>query len=131
MLLLYKKYKKVILYLLFGGITTFLNLICYYLCYDITGIANVPSTVIAWVVAVLVAYATNRKYVFGSQIKEWKAILREVSSFFLCRIATGIMDVGIMVFAVDIMGWNSWIWKLISNVLVVILNYIASKLWIF
>ena len=55
----------------------------------------------------------------------------EAGSFLAARVATGVLDVLIMYLAVDVMGWNGTVWKLISNVVVVILNYIASRLFIF
>ena len=128
---LYKKNKSVILYLVFGVATTVVNIISYYLFYEILRISNLISTVIAWFFSVLFAYITNKKYVFESKvlgIKEW---LREIIAFFSCRIATGVMDAIIMVITVDYLQQNSMFWKIISNVLVIIVNYIASKYLIF
>lgn len=128
---LIKKYKSVISYLFFGVCTTVINIATYYLCYNISGIANVPSTVIAWVVAVVFAYITNKLFVFDSKSFKADVLVREVASFFGCRLLTGILDVIIMYVAVDVMDMNSTLWKLVSNVLVIILNYVASKLVIF
>ena len=128
---LVKKYRQMILYVLFGGITTVINMAVYALCYEICGMSNVLSTVLAWLVSVLTAYITNKIWVFESRAFDRKTIAREMASFFGCRIATGVLDVGIMYAAVDVMGWNGTLWKMISNVFVIILNYIASRLLIF
>ena len=90
-----------------------------------------PSTALAWLLAVIFAFATNKKWVFDSQSMEWKVLLYELASFFACRIATGVFDMAVMYVAVDVMAWNEMLWKLLSNVIVIILNYVASKLVIF
>ena len=126
-----KKYRSVISYLFFGVCTTVINIVSYYLCYNIVAIPNVVSTIIAWVVAVVFAFVTNKLYVFNSSSFKGNILIMEIISFFGCRLLTGILDVAIMYVAVDVFGWDSTLWKLISNVLVIILNYIASKLIIF
>ena len=128
---LIKKYKSFILYVFFGALTTAVNIGTYMLCYNFTGIANVPSTIIAWVAAVLFAYITNKLFVFESRSFEFKVLCREMASFFGCRFLTGVMDVVIMYVSVDMLGSNSTVWKILSNVLVMIANYVASKLIIF
>ena len=126
-----KKYKSVILYLVFGVLTTVVNIVAYYLL-DLNGLFNtVINTSIAWVVAVIFAYVTNKKWVFESRVKGFKDIFKEMMSFFGCRIATGLMDVGIMFVFVDILCYDDMIIKIASNVLVVILNYVGSKLLVF
>ena len=93
--------------------------------------ANVPSTVAAWVLSVLVAFFTNRSFVFESKESSAAGRWREFVSFFGCRVLTGLLDVLIMAVTVDVLGWNGLIWKVISNVIVIVLNYIASKFFIF
>ena len=68
---------------------------------------------------------------FDSKSFDGKTLKHEIPTFFGARVATGILDVVIMYLAVDVMSWNSTIWKLISNIIVIILNYVASKLFIF
>jgi len=128
---LFRKYREVILYLFFGGCTTLINIVVYALLYRGLQMANVPSTILAWLVSVIFAFLTNRSFVFESKETELRGRLRELLSFFGCRILTGILDVLIMALAVDMMGWNGLIWKIISNVIVIVLNYIASKFFIF
>ncbi|MCE5196001.1 MAG: GtrA family protein [Negativicutes bacterium] len=125
------KYKTLIFYLFFGIITTFINLIIYHILYTIFTIPNIFSTAIAWIFAVIFAYLTNKLWVFNSKAVDGFTLKHEISTFFAARILTGILDVVIMYAAVDVLRMNATIWKLISNILVVILNYAASKLIIF
>lgn len=125
------KYKSFIAYAFFGVCTTLVNLLCYKLFYFVLGISNVPATVLAWLFAVLFAFVTNKLWVFDSKSFAVATFLPEFVKFLLFRIATGVLDVGIMWFAVDKMQWNAMLWKLISNVIVIVLNYVASKMIIF
>ena len=125
------KYKSLIMYALFGGLTTLVNIGAYYLFYNIIGISNVPSTILAWLLAVVFAFITNKLWVFDSKSFDKTTLKHEIPSFFGCRILTGLLDVGVMYVAVDLFHWNSTLWKLISNILVIMINYIASKLVIF
>lgn len=119
---------QVILYLIFGVLTTIINIFAYWALTRVMNVPVVPSTALAWLMAVLFAYATNKKYVFHSKSN---SVIKEASEFFAARIATGIMDVIIMWVFVDILGFHDvWI-KTASNILVVIFNYIASKFFIF
>ena len=128
---LIKKYKSLILYAVFGGLTTLVNMAAYWLCYEVLGIPNTVSTGIAWFLAVCFAFITNKLWVFDSKSFDAKTLKHEIPTFFGARIATCLLDVAIMYLAVDVMHWTPIVWKLISNVIVIVLNYIASKLLIF
>ncbi|NLK73287.1 MAG: GtrA family protein [Clostridiales bacterium] len=128
---LFKKYKDVIPYIIFGVLTTVVNIAVYWLMAHPLEISVMPSTIIAWMAAVLFAYLTNRKWVFRSEANTAKAITKEVLSFFLCRLATGAVDCACMFVFVDILHLNDVVIKFMANILVVILNYVASKLFIF
>ena len=128
---LWTKYKSFIMYAVFGALTTVVNMAAYFLCYNLLKIPNVPSTVIAWVLAVLFAFITNKLWVFDSPSFDAKTLRHEIPTFFGARLATGILDVAIMYLAVDLAHGNPTVWKLISNILVIIINYVASKLVIF
>ena len=123
------KYKQQILYLFFGALTTLLNIASYYIMYNIFIISNVKSTVIALMLSIAFAFITNKLWVFES--RKIKSIIHELPAFLLCRILTGILDVLIMYVSVDVLSLNGIIMKIISNVIVIILNYIASKWVIF
>ena len=128
---IWNKYKPVILYILFGLLTTAVNMAAYALCYRGMGIPNVVSTGIAWVLAVAVAFVTNKIWVFGSRKYDRQTLAREIPAFFGARIATGVLDLGIMYLAVDVLQGNATVWKMVSNVIVIVLNYVASKMVIF
>ena len=119
------------MYGIFGVLTTIVNLVVYNLCYYKAGMNNTVSNVIAWILAVAFAYITNKLWVFESKSWKMSVLRREVTAFVSCRLATGIMDILIMYICVDILGWHAMLMKLSSNVLVIILNYIFSKLIIF
>ena len=122
--------KQLILYGVFGVLTTLINIIAYWLIRKFE-VAIITSTIIAWLAAVFFAYWSNRKYVFQSTNTSLIAIFFEAVYFFACRIATGVFDVAFMYIFADLLGFNDLIVKIVSNVIVVILNYIASKLFIF
>ena len=124
-------YKDVIPYLFFGVCTTVINVVVYWMASHVLKHTVVVSTVLAWIIAVLFAYITNRKWVFHSNAKDISGILKELVSFFSCRLVTGIVDIICMYLFVDILDCNDVIIKFGANVLVIILNYIASKWFIF
>ena len=128
---LIKKYKSFIMYAIFGILTTIINLICYEVLYNHIGVSNIISNIIAWIAAVAFAYITNKIWVFESKSLEIKVVLSEIWKFINCRLATGVLDLIIMYIGVDILSGPSTILKIISNIIVIILNYIASKLVIF
>lgn len=126
-----KKHQAFIAYGIFGVLTTIVNIITYTYCYNVIGISNILSNVAAWILAVTFAYLTNKVWVFGSDSWKWQVLRREIPAFVSCRIATGVLDVFIMFMCVDILQWNAVLMKIVSNVLVIILNYVFSKLLIF
>lgn len=128
---LISKYKSLILYVIFGVCTTVVNVATYSLFYHLFIVSNVLSTIIAWLVAVLFAFFTNKLFVFESKSMTAKVFFYELFMFFLCRVLTGVLEVGIMYFAVDKMQWHATLWKLITNFIVIVLNFITSKFLIF
>lgn len=128
---LFVKYKSLIVYGILGVLTTAVNMAAYFLCHDIMRIENVPSTVIAWLLAVLVAFITNKLWAFDSRSFDNATLRHELLSFIGCRVATGVLDVAIMYAAVDVMGYNASVFKFLSNLCTIVLNYVASKVIIF
>ena len=128
---LFMKYKEVISYLFFGVLTTVVNFVVYFACTDGLHINYLAATAVSWVAAVLFAYVTNRKWVFESKVRGFMPILREMAVFVGCRVFSGVMDMGIMFFSVDMIGISDRIAKFITQVAVVVLNYIFSKIIIF
>ena len=128
---LFFKYKEQILYLFFGGVTTVVSLGCiaiFEYCFNIVGIAaRIPSDIIA----IIVAYITNKIWVFESKCKDFKDLVREIASFFSARAFTLILSVVLVFIFVDKLKFNNMIVNLVVTVVVVILNYVFSKLFIF
>lgn len=129
--LLWEKYKGIISYLFFGVCTTVINVVIYNILYSHLQMSNVLSTSIAWMLAVVFAFVTNKLFVFESPSWKLGVLKHELISFFGCRLLTGVMDVAIMYLMVDCLNQNAMLWKVISNVFVITLNYLASKLIIF
>ena len=125
------KYKGLILYGIFGVLTTIINIATYAVCYKVIGIANVPSDIIAWLVAVLFAFVTNKLWVFDSKSMDKNTVISELIKFMCARLATGVLDVIIMYVGVDVMHGPDVILKVASNIIVIILNYVLSKLVVF
>ena len=128
----YIKYKEVINYLIFGGLSTVVNFASYYISARIIGIEEVASSAISWFCAVLFAYITNKLFVFESKTENAKSTLIEMIKFFLARIVSGILcDVGTFALMVKVFNINDIISKVVTQVMVIIVNYIFSKLIIF
>ena len=130
---LYLKYKEIINYLIFGVLTTIVSLVTYYICvYTILDPDNAIqlqiANVISWIISVAFAYITNRKFVFESKEKNK---IKEASKFVTSRIATLLMDMAIMYVGVTVLKFNDKIMKLISQVVVIVMNYILSKILVF
>lgn len=121
----------IISYLVFGVLTTVVNYLVYLPCYNLLGLSAAVSNVIAWAVAVLFAYVTNKPFVFRSHDWSLNTVIPEFAKFVGCRVASGGAETLILLLTVDILGWNGNLWKLIVSVLVVIANYFGSKLLVF
>ena len=133
-----KKHKSVILYIIFGGLTTVVDwsvsFLLYYLwgdAIDATPILLHGANVIAWVAAVAFAYVTNRIWVFESKRRGFVPIVCEIAAFAGGRVLTLILQEVIMAVFCTWLGLNEYLFKLVAAVLVVILNYFISKLLVF
>lgn len=126
-----KKYRETILYLFFGVLTTIVNIVTYLFFTRALGVDLLISNAIAWILAVLFAYVTNKFFVFESKNIKAKFLLKEFTSFVSCRIFSGVTEMGLMYVMINIMSINDFIVKLFTNVVVVVLNFIFSKLIIF
>lgn len=126
-----KKYKEIISYLIFGILTTVVNIGTYYILNDCLNINYLISNIIAWISSVLFAYITNRKYVFNSTNNSKKDVLNEISSFFGARLTTGLSDMAFMYITVNFNLLPNLIAKIMANVFVIITNYALSKFVVF
>ncbi|MDE7014573.1 MAG: GtrA family protein [Kineothrix sp.] len=134
---MYKKYEEAINYLFFGFLAFLVNMVAYALSIRVLGadddrvVLVLIATAFAWVVSVLFAYWTNRSFVFKSKVKDKEGIWKEFSAFVGARIVTGGMELVIMYVMVDLAGINNMISKFVCNVIVIVSNYIFSKLLVF
>ena len=128
---LIETHNDILTYLVFGVLTTVVNYLVYLPCYNLLQLSASVSNAIAWVAAVAFAYLTNKPFVFKSHDWSAKTVLPELARFLGCRIGSGVAETMILLLTVDILGWDGNIWKLATSVLVVLLNYVGSKLFVF
>ena len=129
---LYKKYKEIINYLIFGGLATVVNFVSYYIFARTLNVDEVISSGLSWFCSVLFAYVTNKLFAFGSKKNTKKKVIKEMLPFFLPTIASGALcDVGTFALMVKVFNINDLIAKIVTQVMVVIVNYVFSKLIIF
>lgn len=130
---LYLKYKELINYLIVGVLTTVVSMAVYFGCVMTILDPNNPfqlqlANIISWICAVTFAYFTSRRFVFESKNSH---ILEEAVRFYLSRVTTLLMDMGIMFVMVTLLAYNDKLAKLVCQVVVTIANYILSKLLVF
>ena len=134
---LYKKYREVINYLIVGVLTTLVNLVVKYILLFTILDAKIAeelqiAVIVSWIISVAFAYITNRLFVFCSKNKQ---VLKEMASFVASRISTLLLEMVIMWFFVTFLKLNSdfWVvvWTIIAQGLVIVLNYVFSKLIVF
>jgi putative flippase GtrA len=123
--------RETIAYLIFGVLTTLVNLVTFALLCDLFHMPELVANVIAWAVSVAFAYVTNRGIVFRSTAHGARALLREIGLFVGARVLSLVLDEVGMAVCLYLLHWHKMVAKLFMNVLVVIFNYIASKLLIF
>lgn len=128
---LFKKYREQILYVFFGGCTTLVNIVAYFLSTRYLAMGELPATILAWILSVVFAYITNRIWVFQSTVQGLQGIIKEIGAFFAARGTTGLLDLGVMYLFVTVLHCNDMVVKIVSNIVVIILNYVISKLLIF
>lgn len=132
---LFNRYRSIIAYLFWGVVTTVVNIVVFQVLSSGVGMYYQWANVIAWFLSVLVAYFTNKVWVFGSHYSTVKAFLKEFFWFYFYRGLTLIMDVIIMYVGISLLKFDSplqqLIVKIIDNIIVVIANYIFSKWLIF
>lgn len=128
---LIRKYKGIILYILFGALTTAVNYAVSFPLFYRVGCSAAMSNTVAWFASVLFAFLTNKPFVFESNDWSFKTVTRELADFFGCRLLTGVLETVVVSVLVEIMGPGGFIWKILVSVLVVLLNYIGSKFFAF
>jgi len=128
---LFDKYKEFILYVVFGGMATIVSIISFNYFANILLIKELIANIFSWVVTVAFAYVTNKLYVFKTKAKDLKDLFREIISFFSARLLTLLIEEVILYVGIDYLHIDNMLVKLAAQVLVVLGNYVLSKLFIF
>lgn len=128
---LFHKYYDLIMYVIFGALTTAVNYLVYLPCYNLLGLDASVSNVISWVVSVAFAFLTNKPFVFRSHDWSPGVVWPELLKFVGCRVGSGALETAILFVTVDTLHWDGNLWKLVTSVLVVVANYVGSKLLVF
>lgn len=125
------KHRDVISYLFFGVLTTAVNYVVYLPLYNWLGLPATASNAIAWAASVAFAFVTNKPFVFQSHDWSAKVVIPELGKFLGTRVGSGLLETAIIFVTVDLLAWDGNIMKLVTSVLVVIINYVGSKLIVF
>ena len=128
---LFQSVKQLALYGIFGVLTTAIDIFAYWAVSRYAGLGIAPSAAVAWVIAVSFAYWSNRNFVFTAKTHTLAGMFREASEFFMCRIATGVFEVSFMYIFADVLKFDDVITKAVSNIIAIMLNFIASRYFIF
>ena len=125
------KHKEVILYLIFGVSTTIISILIYALCTRLFKMGYYSSNILSWIGSVTFAFFTNRKIVFSSDANTFTKKIKEFFLFYISRLATLIFESIVLYLGITLLQINDLIVKIIANIIVIILNYILSKFFIF
>ena len=123
------KHRDIVIYLFFGGLTTVVNYLIYVPLYHYLHFSAAFSNIIAWAVAVAFAFITNKPFVFKSYDWSRRVVLPEAGKFVGSRTVSGLLETGFIALTVDMLHWNATVMKIIASVMVIIVNYIASR-WV-
>ena len=128
---LWKRYEEAISYLFWGGVAFFLSMALFYLFANVMDFYEQIANTFSWIICVLFTYFTNRTFVFKSKSTGISGMGKEFISFIGARLATLVLEKGILFVLIDLLARNNMIAKFIGQVVVIVSNYILSKLWIF
>lgn len=120
--MIFKKHKETILYLFFGTLTTFVNIISYLFFTRVVSLNFIIANILAWILAVLFAYFTNKFFVFESKVIEIAFLFKEFLSFVSFRLFSGITEMLIMYIMIDLLFINDIIVKVFTNIIVIVLR---------
>ncbi len=126
-----KQYREMIMYIIMGIFTTAVNISSFYFLVEILDTDYKTATVIAWILSVLFAYITNKIYVFQQKTSDMRSLMRELTAFFSVRLLSLGIDLGMMILLVSQFHTNETLAKILDNVVIVVVNYIASKWLVF
>jgi len=128
---IYKKYEEIINYLIMGVLTTLVSIITYFIFAKVIGINYLVSNIISWIISVSFAYITNKIFVFKNNIKEKKQVFIQIYQFVKYRLLSLVIDILLMYLLVEIIKMDDMIAKVINQIIIIVLNYVFSKLFVF
>ncbi|MGX7174136.1 GtrA family protein [Enterococcus ratti] len=126
-----KGYWEIFIYLFFGGLATVVNIVSFGIALQFFDLSMPVSNTISWICSVLFAFVTNKLWVFHSKSPNLLHLVVEFSKFVFYRILSYGMDMGCMLLLIQVMDTNEYFAKIITQIIVVIANYVFSKLFIF
>lgn len=127
----YKKNKEMLLYLFFGFLSFVVNVILYGLFYEIFHINELIANIFSWIITVVFAFFTNRIWVFESSTDSFKAFMKQMIAFYQGRLVTLVIEEIILFVFITVLAMNSIVVKIAAQVIVIVLNYVFSKLFVF
>ena len=123
--------RETLTYIIFGILTTAVNYIAYFILYHYTKLDPIVYNAIAWAVSVIFAFITNKVFVFESKSRAAKTIVREFAAFIGARVLSLFIEEAFLALTVKVMNMHELVAKIIISIIVVIINYFASKFFIF
>ncbi len=127
----YKKHKSVLLYLFFGALTTVVSILSFFIAGTVMGINVHIANTISWVLAVTFAFVTNRIWVFDAKCETKKEFFVQARDFYAGRLATYFVEELILLVFVNLLSFNQDIVKIVAQFVILVLNYIVSKFFVF
>lgn len=131
MITVYKRYREQINYIFFGGCTTLINILVYWFATRVFGMGTGFGTTVGWILSVSFAYITNKLWVFDCKTNSILSLIKEIWYFFFCRILTYLIDFTLMYVFVNLLYFPDMLIKIIANIIVIVVNYVFSKVFIF
>ena len=130
-LTIYQRFREQILYVVSGATTTLANIIVYAAATRLFLLPYMMANVLAWIVAITLAYLFNKLIVFASKTKDWRDLLREMMSFVTARLTTLGIESFLLWLGISVLSFPDLPVKVLTNILVIVLNYVFAKLFIF
>lgn len=127
----YKKYKEILLYIFFGGLTTVISIASYWLFNQALGINELIANVLSWILAVMFAFITNLVWVFQVSVNNIHEFLKQMLLFYEGRLLTLALEELFLLLFITMLGFPSMVVKIFAQVVVMVGNYVISKLWVF
>lgn len=128
---LWKKHEEAMNYLFWGGVAFLLSIILFHIFANMMNLYEQIANTLSWIICVIFTYLTNRFFVFKSKTRGLKRVIKEFTDFVTARIITLVMENAILFVIIDLLTIHNMIAKLVGQFVVIVSNYILSKLWIF